>query len=58
MNKGVLSRFQNKEQKTYELEMLHYIFIHSYFIFVDLVDVSFSQVNSRKQTLLVGIHLK
>ena len=37
--------------------MLHYIFIHSYLVFVDLVEVSFSHVNSGKQTLLVDIIL-
>ena len=47
-----------KSKKASELEMLHYIFIHSYLIIVDLADVSFSHVNSAKQTLLVGIHLK
>ena len=41
-----------KSKKASELEMLHYIFIHSYLIFVDLVDVSFSHGNSGKQTLL------
>ena len=38
--------------------MLHNIFIHSYLIFVNFVDISFSHVNSWKQTLLVGTHLK
>ena len=53
------NRFQSKEQKkTSELEMLHYIFIHSYLIFVRLVDVSFSHANSGKQTFLVGIYFK
>ena len=49
---------KKKKKKTSELQMLHYIFIHSYLIFVNFVDVSFSHVNSRKQTLLVGTHLK
>ena len=52
-------RFQSKMQKKKKskLEMLHYIFIYSYLIFVDLVQVSFSHVNSGKQTLLVDIIL-
>ena len=46
-------------QKWYHLAcFLHYIFIHSYLIFANLVDVSFSDANSRKQTLLAGICLK
>ena len=46
-------------QKWYHLAcFLHYIFIHSYLIFANLVDVSFSDANSGKQTLLAGIYLK
>ena len=36
--------------------MLHYKFINSHLIFVNLVDVSFSNANSGKQTL-VGIYI-
>ena len=52
------NRFQSKEQKTSELKMLHYIFIHSYLMFVKLVDVLFSHANSGKQTLFVAILFK